>query len=128
MALEFNFDDALRALEQLEKRVSNKMSDEVLKEGAEVMLVGQKEDVPIGDTGKLKSSLGVGKIKRRKGVKVIQVGIVKDTQREIIYGYYQHYGTRRMIGSYWMTTAFNKKIQEAREVMKEKLIESVKGK
>lgn len=127
MALEFNFDDCLRVLEGINKRMANQKIDIVLQEGAKIILEGMRIFVPVGDTGKLKKSLDIGKISTRKGQRTIQIGIVKDTDREVTYGYYQHYGTRRMVGKYWINQAWINNKSKAKEVMKSKLKEVIKG-
>lgn len=128
MSLEFDFNEALRTLDSMEKRIANKIEKTVMVKAAEVMLEGQQSTVPVGDTGKLKASLGVGKTTRRKGRMDIHIGIINAQEREVVYGYYQHYGHRRMIGSYWITRAFKDRIDDARNVIKMELVKAIKEK
>lgn len=128
MALDCDFSDAINALSQLGKRVESKVTKEALKDGAEVILKAERSTVPIGDTGRLKKSLGVGKTYTKKRRTYIHIGILNAQEREVVYGYYQHYGTRRMLGKFWIDTAWKMSKEEAKEVMKSSLIRIVKGK
>lgn len=128
MSLDTDFSEVLKAMNNLQKRVSTQATKEALLDGAEVTLKQQKIDVPKGDTGKLKKSLDIGKFRTAKGAIQLHIGIVNDTEREVVYGYYQHYGTRKMVGKYWINTAWKKSKEEAKEKIKIKLIKIIKGK
>lgn len=127
MSLEFDFNECLNALDRLTKRVANQNIDIVLREGAKPMLEGMRVVVPKGDTGNLERSLGIGNIYTRKGNRQIHIGIINAQEREVVYGYYQHYGTRRMIGKYWINEAYKLNKDRSKEIIKKKLVELIKG-
>lgn len=118
MGLEFDFTQLMGTLEQMEKRIQKEISDEALREGGEILLRQQEVTVP-RDTGKLASSLIVGKIKGTGAKRKILVGINPIHYDEVKYGFYQEHGTKVMMGKKWMKRAWigsasqaNKKIGE----------------
>lgn len=127
MSLDYDFEPLLNKLNSLEKRVATKYTKEVLLEGAKPILESQQDDVPKGKTKNLVNSLGVGKFRTKKSNTTLHIGIVHNKNRSVTYGYYQHYGTRRMVGTYWINTAWVKSRKEAKEQIKIKLREIIRG-
>ena len=125
MSLDYNFDTLIDKLNNMEKRVKGAKTKEILLEGAKPILEGQKSDVP-KNTEKLLKTLDTGKFKTKNGQTVLQIGIVNDKDREAVYGYYQHYGTRRMVGKYWITTSFRSRHEQASKAIIKKLREVIK--
>lgn len=126
MGLDYNLDMLLDKLNNLEKRLKSSKAKEILLAGAQPILEGQKEYVPV-KTGKLYKTLDTGKFSTRKsGQQVLHIGIVHDEEREAVYGYYQHYGHRRMVGTYWITASFRSRHKQATDAMIKKLREVIK--
>lgn len=127
MGLEFDMSQLMGTLEQLEKKVQKQITDEALREGAEVLLESQLFTVP-KDTGELAQSLKVVKITGTGAKRKVTVGIDPKKYEEVRYGYYQEYGTERMLGSKWMKRAWNNSKVEASKKLGEKLKEGLRDK
>lgn len=128
MGLNADFSEALRAIERMQKKASKEMIDNALEKGAEPILKAQETTVPVGDTGRLKRSLGKGKKTGSGSNRKIHVGIQNAQDREVTYGYYQEHGTRRMSGKKWMKQAWNKSKSQANEEIKKSIVRDLKGK
>ena len=125
MSLEFDMSQLKKKLDSLEKKVANKISKESLEAGADVMLKSQKAEAP-KDTGKLRDSLGKSKVKTEKGAKKIDIGTMNASEEVQRYGYYQHYGSRGKLGTYWMDEAYQKGINNSIDAIKETIVKGLK--
>ena len=139
MALEFNFFEVEQKFNELGKKLSDEIMEEALYDGADIVLEAMKKEVP-KDTWNLHNHLGY-KLRRsgtgyltvsgrrrkssskRKGAlyKVVDIGIIDDYMREATYGYYQEYGTRRMLGKKWMKKSFEITNKKATEKIKDSI-------
>nr|UVM81367.1 MAG: minor capsid protein [Bacteriophage sp.] len=128
MGIECDFSEALRSLERMQKRVSNKVIDEALEEGAEPILQAQVLNVPVGDTGNLQRSLGKGKKTGSGSNRKIDIGIQNAQKNEVVYGYYQEHGTNRMAGKKWMKKSWQQSKQEANNRIKKSIVKGLKQK
>ncbi|MGL5507208.1 MAG: HK97-gp10 family putative phage morphogenesis protein [Paraclostridium sp.] len=127
MSLDYNFSALVDKLNDIDKRVKSKITKEVLLESAKPVLEAQKDIVPKGETENLLKSLDTGKFTTKKGQMRLHIGIVHNKDRSVTYGYYQHYGTRRMIGKYWINEAWVQSRKQAKEAMIVKLRAVIKG-
>lgn len=125
MSLDFDMSQLKKKLGSLEKKVANKISKESLEAGADVMLKSQKAEAP-KDTGKLRYSLSKSKIKTKKGTKKIDIGTMNASEEVQRYGYYQHYGSRGNLGTYWMDEAYQKGINNSLDAIKETIVKGLK--
>ncbi|HJF34497.1 MAG TPA: HK97 gp10 family phage protein [Clostridium perfringens] len=128
MALTFDFDELYNKLEVLDKKVSNEVIENALNKGAEVVLQAQKETVPVRkgpEGGNLKRSLNKGKISGSGTKKKISIGIENAKERELIYGYYQEYGTSSMVGKKWMKRAWQQSVKKANEEIEKSLADDL---
>lgn len=125
MGLECNFMEAIESLNNLDKRVSEELIDKALDNGSEPILEAQNINVPVGDTGELKKSLGKGKKTGKKTNRKIDIGIINAHEREVVYGYYQEHGTERMAGKKWMKKAYIKSKDEANKLIKETIVKGI---
>ena len=128
MGISFDFNEIHNKLEELDKRVSNEIGKNALEKGSNIILEAQTESVPVRkgtEGGKLKRSLDKSSIKGTGYKKKIQIGIENAKEREVLYGYYQEYGTSSMIGKKWMKRAFQKSIKNANEEIKNSIIEDL---
>ena len=115
MALDFNLTELHTALSQLDNVVRNSISNEALREGAKPLEKNMKETIRElnEDTGKLRQSIKIGKIKTTKKGKKILVGISEDKYEQCKYGFFQHYGTSRgVVGTRWAEISFYESIDE----------------
>lgn len=128
MGLESDFSEALRAINRMQKKASKIMIDNALDKGAEPVLQAQQKNVPVRKGpkgGKLKRSLGIGK-KKGSGVnREIHIGIQNAQEREVVYGFYQEHGTRRMSGKKWMKKSWNESKKEANEKIKKAIVDEL---
>ena len=125
MSLDFDMSQLKKKLDSLEKKVANKISKESLEAGADIMLNYQKQEVPV-DTGKLRESLSKSKVKTKKKAKKIDIGTMDAPQDVQRYGYYQHYGSRGKLGTFWMDEAYQKGIDKSLNVIKETIAKGIK--
>lgn len=128
MGTTFNFDEIYNKLEALERKVSNEIIENALNKGSEPVLKAQRETVPVRsgpEGGKLRRSLGKGKISGSGTRKKMQIGIENAKEREIIYGYYQEHGTSKMVGKKWMKRAWQKSVKKANEEIKKSLVKDL---
>lgn len=124
MALQFDISEITNILEDIASNVSNKITEEALMKGAEIMLEEQKVQVP-KDTGALENSLGIFKPTGKNANKKVKIGIKNDVADEVVYGYYQEYGTKNMAGKKWMQKSFQNSIEKANEQIKETIKEQL---
>lgn len=124
MSLEFDMSQLENVLQDLENKVKNEICDSALTEGAKIMLREQQQQVPV-DTGALKNSLGIDKIKGTKTNKKVNIGIQNAKRREVIYGYYQEYGTANMVGKKWMKKSFQNSIDDVNRKIKQTIKEEL---
>ena len=130
MALEFkntDFRNLFDKFDTLEKKMAKQISQDVAREGAEELKKTIVKQAP-EDTGKLKKSIEVYGISGSGAKTVAKVGINPNQRDELRYGFYQEYGTERMVGKHWLSTGFNNGVGKANDVIKEKLIQVLKGK
>lgn len=118
MGLQFDTSEITNIFTKLSADMGNKVSEKALMKGAEVMLEEQIQEVPT-DTHALQNSLGIYKPTGRGSSKKVKIGIKNDVADEVIYGYYQEYGTRRMAGKRWMQKSFENSIDKANQIIKE---------
>ena len=118
MSLDFDMSQLKKKLASLEKKVANKVTRDSLNAGADEMLKTQKAQAP-KDTGKLRDSLEKSKVKTKKGT----MNASEEVQR---YGYYQHYGSRGKLGTFWMDEAYQKGIDNSLDAIKETIAKGLK--
>ena len=107
------------------KKVANKVTRDSLNAGADEMLKAQKAQAP-KDTGKLRDSLEKSKVKTKKGTKKIDIGTMNASEEVQRYGYYQHYGSRGKLGTFWMDEAYQKGIDNSLDAIKETIAKGLK--
>lgn len=128
MGLNTDFSEALRAINRMQKKASKSMIDNALEKGAEPTLDAQQKNVPVRkgpEGGKLKRSLGIGKKKGSGANRKVQVGIQNAQEREVVYGFYQEHGTRRMSGKKWMKKSWNESKKKANEEIKKAIVDEL---
>lgn len=128
MGLESDFSEALRAINRMQKKASKIMIDNALDKGAEPVLQAQQKNVPVRKGpkgGKLKRSLGIGKKKGSGASRKIHIGIQNAQEREVVYGFYQEHGTRRMSGKKWMKKSWNESKKKANEKIKKAIVDEL---
>ena len=124
MGLDFNLEELHTALSQLDNVVRNRISNEALREGAKPMETSMKETIRElnEDTGKLRQSIKIGRIKTTKKGKKILVGISEDKYEQCKYGFFQHYGTSRgVVGTRWAEISFYDAIEECDLIITKKI-------
>lgn len=128
MPLDYNFNDLYSKLEELDKRISKDITDKALENGARPMLREMENVVSreVYKSGNLKRSLGILPIKGSGRRKKIEIGIKDNKDRSFTYGYYQEYGTDRMIGKKWMKKSFHNSVREANEEIKNTIKEGLR--
>lgn len=121
MALEFDFSNLNKRLEEMATKTQTKTLDKVLDVGKEPILEEMRNNAPI-DTHELQNSLD--EIKRSgSGVKRIsRLGIKSDDKSIQARGFYSEYGNERQVATHWMKKSFAK----ARGQAKEKMIQALK--
>lgn len=124
-AFVFDTQELTNVFDILKEEIGNNISTEALKKGAEVILREQIKEVP-KLTHALEESLDISKPIGRGANRKIRVGIQNAKHDEVVYGYYQEYGTKRMAGKRWMETAFYNGIGEANGVMVETIQKGLK--
>lgn len=119
--LEFDSKQVMRALQELDKKVANKLGKEALREGAEPIYEQMLKNVPVAKVngGLLKSSIQIGKTTGsvQNGTMKIKVGINPAMYEQVKYGFYQEYGTSVMLGKRWMARAWTNGVKESNEVL-----------
>jgi HK97 gp10 family phage protein len=126
MALEHDFTQLMGVLEELEKRVQKEISDEALREGGKILLEQQLDTAP-RDTGKLRESLIVGRIKGTGAKRKVIVGINPTQYEEVKYGFYQEHGTDVMLGKKWMKRAWQSSVKDANKAVSKTLARRLGG-
>lgn len=115
MGLKYNLEELHTSLAKLDNVVRNRISNETLREGAKPLERNMKETIRElnEDTGKLRKSIKIGRIKTTKKGKKILVGISEDKYEQCKYGFFQHYGTSRgVVGTRWAEVSFYESIDE----------------
>ena len=123
MSLEFNFGDLEQKLLGLSRKASNELTDTALQAGGDVVLNEMAKNVPV-DTGFLKSRLDT-KMKGANIKRAIDVGILNNSDRTATYGYYQEYGSRKMVGKKWMKKSWVNSVGKAREKIGEVIVREI---
>lgn len=124
MGLQYDLSQMNNILEELASNVANEVSENALLNGAEVILEEQKVQVP-KDTHALEKSLGIYKPTGKNTNKKVKIGIKNDVADEVVYGYYQEYGTKNMAGKKWMQKSFENSIDKANEEIKNTIKEQL---
>lgn len=130
MALKFSdtdFRDLYDKFDTMERKMAKEISQEIVREGAEELKKELQFKAP-KDTGKLKDSIEVYQLSGTGAKATAKVGINPSRRDELRYGFYQEYGHSRMAGVHWMSRGFNEGAGKANNVIKEKLIQALKGK
>lgn len=115
MGLKYNLEELHTSLSKLDNVVRNRISNEALREGAKPLERNMKETIRElnEDTGKLRKSIKIGRIKTTKKGKKILVGISEEKYEQCKYGFFQHYGTSRgVVGTRWAEVSFYESIDE----------------
>ena len=115
MGLKYNLEELHTSLAKLDNVVRNRISNEALREGSKPLERNMKETIRElnEDTGKLRKSIKIGRIKTTKKGKKILVGISEDKYEQCKYGFFQHYGTSRgVVGTRWAEVSFYESIDE----------------
>lgn len=113
-------DEILDKLQRIGTNVSS-LENKALKNAAEPVLESAKANVPVR-TGKLKKGLKISNIKRKNGVKYIQVGVDRGDNSEVFYGKFIEFGTSKMPAHPFLQPAFEKN----KSAIKEKIAETLK--
>lgn len=117
MSLEFDMSSLNKKLSELEKRVSNNITKKALLESADIMEEYIVNETPF-DTHELqKNTKSSKKIKIKKGVPTIDVGVTSDDRKIVERAYYQHYGTKRYAPTYYMDIGFEKGLEPSKKKM-----------
>lgn len=120
-----DFRDLYDRFDEMEKKMAKEISQEIVREGAEELRKELTKTVP-EDTGKLKKSLKVYQVSGIGAKATAKVGIDPAKAEELRYGFYQEYGTSRMVGKHWLSRGFNNGAGKANDVIKEKLVKELK--
>lgn len=126
MSVEVNMsgmDELLQKLETMGNK-AGRIENQALKKAAETVLDSAKDKVPI-DTGKLKDTLDIGKVKTKDGVKYIEVGITKGDNSEIYYGKFIEWGTSKRPATPYLQPAYEENIRKVEEIIKQELKEGL---
>lgn len=130
MAFDIDMSKLLNKFDLLSQKASSKVADKALDSGADPILKEQQNLVPVYKNGKgkprrvggrLKQSLGKSKITGSGTNRKINIGIQNPHEREVVYGYYQEYGTDRQVGKKWMKRSFIKSKKASLENIKKVL-------
>ena len=123
MALDFNFGDLEQKLTGLSRKVSNELTDKALEAGGDIVLNEMVKNVPV-DTGFLRSRLDI-KMKGSNINRKADVGILNNQDKSATYGYYQEYGTARMVGKKWMKKSYQNSSKEAKEEISKVIVNEI---
>lgn len=124
MALTYDFDKFLNALDELEKKAKKDIVEKSLNAGADEILKRQIENVPI-DKEKLKESLGKSRIKGSGLNAKISIGPQTEDKSIIVRAYVQEYGTVYMAGKKWMKKSWDEAIKDAKQAIEDTVIEEL---
>ena len=126
MGMDIDFSQLKKALGEVENKVKNKITKEALNAGSDKILDKQKDLVPV-DTGETKRALNKGKLRIKRGAKVIDIGLNSNVDKEIILrGYYNNYGSRGRGGTFWINESFEQSKSKAIKAMGEVIKEGLK--
>ena len=112
-------DELMKKLEEMGNK-AGKIQNTALSKAAETVLDAAKDKVPV-NTGKLKDTLGIGKIKTKDGAKYIEVGINKGDTSDIFYGKFIEWGTSQRPATPYLQPAFEENINKVQEIIKQEL-------
>lgn len=122
MGISVDFNKVRDKLSQISKKIQNEVLDEALEDGSKIVLKRMQKYVP-KKTFDLQKSLGVVETTGKGTQRKIIIGI-RSTDRDIIErGYYQEYGTKKMVGKKWMKRSFKDSAKESNEA----IIKSIKN-
>lgn len=118
MGIETNMSSLISRLENIEKKAQKDIAKNGLNKGADILKNGCMETCP-KDTHHLEESIDKADYKggSNSSIKVKIVGD-EDVKR---YGYYQEFGTEKMVGKKWMKQASIKYKGEAVNAMAESI-------
>lgn len=116
--------EILDKLQQIGANVG-KLENKALKNAAEPVLDDAKSNVPV-NTGKLKEGLDISNIKKKDGVKYVNVGITKSDNSEIFYGKFIEFGTSKMPARPFLQPAFEKNKNTVKNIIADTLREGLK--
>lgn len=114
-------------LERLQNIGANvgRLENQALKNAAEPVLQDAKTNVLV-KTGKLKKGLKISNIKKKNGIKYIQVGVDRGDNSEVFYGKFIEFGTSKMAARPFLQPAYEKNKDTIRETIAETLKEGLK--
>lgn len=122
MSLEFDMSSLTKKLSELENKVKKDVTKQALLAGAGPMEESLKDASPV-DTGELRDNIkSTNKIKSKKGISTIDIGITGDNRKVVERAYYNHYGVRSKAPTYFMDDGFDKGLKSSQE----KIIEILK--
>ena len=126
MSLRINgMDKLLSKLEELDKKVQNKISDTDLNKAGEIVKNSVISKAPV-KTGKLKGSIEKGKITGTGAKRQIKIGNLNGDMEVSRYFYYQENGTSKMVGKKFLKNGFLDSVQDANNCIVETLKEGLK--
>ncbi len=115
----FGMDELMQKLEAMGNK-AGRIQNEALKKAGEKVLEPAIEKVPV-DTGKLKETLDISKVKTKNGEKYIEVGITKGDNSEIFYGKFIEWGTSERPATPFLQPAYEENISNIQEIIKDEL-------
>jgi len=119
----FGMDELMKKLEEMGNK-AGRIQNNALKTAAETVLESAKDKVPV-DTGKLKDTLGISKVKTKDGAKYIEVGITKGDNSDIYYGKFIEWGTSQRPATPYLQPAYEENIKNINEIIKQELKEGL---
>lgn len=101
-----------------------KLENQALKKAAEPVLEDAKANVPV-DTGKLQEHLDIGDVKKKDGVKYINIGITKSDNSKVFYGKFIEFGTTKMAARPFLAPAFERNKDTVENIIADNLKEGL---
>ena len=102
-----------------------KLENKALMNAAEPVLQDAISNVLV-DTGKLKEHLNVGKVRKKDGVKYIDVGISKSDNSKVFYGKFIEFGTTKIAAKPFLGPAIERNKAKVEAIIAETLKEGLK--
>lgn len=124
MGMTVDFAEVRKKMDEMSKKVAKTLADDCLDAAEKPIKRAMINNVP-KDTGKLKSSIDQIKRTGSGAKRKTKVGVKSEDRKIITRGFYQEYGTARMLGKKWMKKSFELSKSEANQeiikVIREKL-------
>lgn len=102
-----------------------KLENQALKNAAEPVLQDAKANVPV-DTGKLQEHLDIGAVKKKDGIKYIDIGVTKNDYKKMFYGKFVEFGTTQHAARPFLGPAIEKNKTVVENIIAQTLKEGIK--